>query len=123
MISVTPTVDFGSIAVGATKLGTPNPASASVATNGGAYTLSVTRTPFGGGDIPLSVSVTPPDGATASVTGQVDIPTSGLLALGRRPDGPAVTADEWRPVYQLGPVPFRPAGATSATVTYTVVAQ
>jgi streptogramin lyase len=122
-ITATPTVDFGQIAVGATKLGAPNPASVAVTTNGGGYTLSVTRTAFSGGaDVPLSVAVTAPGGATSALSGQVAIPTSGSLTVGSRSGAPPLAGDEWRPVYQLGPVPLRPAGATTAVVTYTAVA-
>jgi hypothetical protein len=121
-ISATSRVDFGPIAVGATKLGTPNPASVLVSTNGGGYALSVARTEFSGGDIPLSLAVTAPGGAGSALTGQTAIPTTGSLTVGSRSSTPPVTGDEWSPVYQLGPVPLRPAGATSAIVTYTAVA-
>ena len=120
IIAATPVVDFGSIAVGATK--TAAPASVSVTTNGAGYTLSASRTSFSGGaDIPFSVAVTAPAGASTLLTGQTAIPTDGSLTVGSRPGG-AVSQDEWNPIYRLGPVPLRPAGTTSAVVTYTVVA-
>jgi len=121
IVAATPVVDFGSIAVGATK--TTAPASVSVTTNGAGYTLSVSRTAFSGGaDIPLSLAVTAPAGATSALTGQTAIPTVGSLPVGSRPNDGAVSTDEWNPTYRLGPVPLRPAGTTSAVVTYTVVA-
>jgi hypothetical protein len=122
-ISATPFVDFGQIAIGATALGLPNPASVVVTTNGGGYTLSATRTAFSGGaDIPLSLAVTAPGGAVNALSGQTAIPVGSGLNIGSRSGAPPPTGDEWNPVYQLGPVPFRPAGPTSAIVTFTAVA-
>jgi streptogramin lyase len=122
-IRATPLVDFGQVAVGSTKLGSPNPASVVVASNDSGYTLSVTRTAFSrGDDVPLSLAVTNPEGATSNLDGQTAIPTSGSLSVGSRSDAPPQAGDEWSPVYRLGPVPLRPAGPTWAVVTYTAVA-
>jgi YVTN family beta-propeller protein len=121
-ISATPVVDFGPVAVGTTILGTPDPASVRVTTNLGGYSLSVSRTDFTGGDIPLSLAVSPPSGATSNLSGQTPIPDKASLTIGRRADAPPLTGDNWSPVYRLGPVPFRAAGPTSAVITFTAVA-
>lgn len=125
-ISATPAVDFGAVSVGTMANGVPNPASVRVTANV-PYDLSVNRTPFSGGaDIPLKLAATAPASPVGAV---VDpglpgfIPTSSSLSVGARTTG--ITSgggDEWNPVYTLGPVPFRPVGPTSSTVTYTVVA-
>lgn len=121
-IAATP-ADFGQVATGQTVTATPNPASVLViTTSSGGYGLSVSRTAFSGGaDIPLAVSVSAPAGATAAFVGPATIPSAGSLSVGSRTGPSAVSGDEWSPVYSLGPVPFRPGGPVSATVTYTVV--
>jgi hypothetical protein len=121
-IAATP-ADFGQVAAGQTVTATPNPASVLVTTtSAGGYGLSVSRTAFAGGaDIPLAVSVSAPAGATAAFVGSATIPSAGSLSVGSRASPSAVSGDEWGPVYSLGPVPFRPGGPVSATVTYTVV--
>lgn len=121
-ISATPAVDFGPVSIGTTALGFPSPASATVTANV-PYSLSVARTAFAGGDIPLQVVASAPSGATLDPSMPGLIPTTGSLTVGGRATGITPPAGEdWAPVYTLGPVPFRAAGATNSTVTYTVVA-
>jgi hypothetical protein len=122
-ISASAIVGFGQAAAGQTVSAAPSPASLLVTTNSvSGYSLSVSRTAFSGGaDIPLALAVSAPAGAAAAFAGQAQIPSSGSLTVGSRTSPSAPTGDEWSPVYSLGPVPFRPGGPTSATLTYTAV--
>ncbi|MGH3071728.1 MAG: hypothetical protein ACRDNB_05570 [Gaiellaceae bacterium] len=70
---------------------------------------AVSPADFGAASGDVSV---PPGDSTARVS--VDVVGTGTASE---------TPYDWRPIYTLGPVPLRSAGAASATVTYTVVAQ
>jgi hypothetical protein len=113
-VSASPWLDFGPVAIGAT----PSVTGSLVVTANAPYLIAVSRTVFGGGDIPLRASLLDPaTGRTASAAIPPD--ASPVLAAGTASETPY----DWTPVYTLGPVPLRSAGAASATVTFTVVAQ
>jgi sugar lactone lactonase YvrE len=113
-VSASPGIDFGSVAVGAT----PTATGSLVVMANVPYTISVGREAFAGGDIPLAVSLLDPIAGRGEAIG---IPIESSSVVGTRSTGDA--AHDWMPVYTLGPVPLRRAGAATSTVTYTVVAQ
>ena len=87
------------------------------------YQLLVSRTPFSGGDIPLSIRSGPvPSGMGLDLAGLTPIPTSGAQPLGHRTESMTGEAgDLWPTSLVLGPVGWTSAGTHKATVIYTVV--
>jgi len=112
---------FGNLDIGATS--SPLTASVGVTTNDTAgYTLSVTRSLFTGGDIPLSLTplgVT--TGASFDISTASSIPTSGSLGIGRRLGATSGAGDTWQFGLALGPVPFVQDGPHSSTLTFTAL--
>src|SRR5207253_1869798 len=90
----------------------------------GGYQLSVSRTAFTRGDIPLAASVSAtPAGAVADLAAAGAVPTSGALNVGHRTQTVTrASGDAWTLGLALGPVPFVADGAHTSTLTYTVVA-
>jgi sugar lactone lactonase YvrE len=113
-VGASPALDFGLVAIGAS----PSVTGSLVVTANVPYTIGVERTAFGGGDIPLRLSLLDPATGRGASTA---IPVGGGAVVGTGPASAA--AHDWTPVYTLGPVPLRSAGAAAATVTYTVIAQ
>ena len=116
-------VAFPPLAVGGTSPLVAAPVN--VKSNGGGYQLSVTRTVFTRGDIPLSIEL----GASADadqisdLAGASPIPTSGNLNIGHR-TGSITPAggDTWATSMRLGPVPPVASGTHASIVTFTAVA-
>jgi hypothetical protein len=96
-----------------------------VSTAVGGYQLSVGRTAFTRGDIPLSVSASSaPAGALLDLTPGLPtaVPTAGSQNVGHRTNTVSLAGgDLWSLAFHLGPVPMVLDGAHSSTVTYTVV--
>jgi hypothetical protein len=113
-VGASPVLDFGLVPIGAQ----PSVTGSLVVDANVPYTISVNRTAFSGEDIPLAASLLDP---SAGRTENVAIPVAGgaVLVTGTESETPY----DWTPVYKLGPVALRAAGATATTVTYTVVAQ
>jgi hypothetical protein len=125
-------VSFPSLGAGETSSAVSVPVNVK-SNNGTGYQLSVTRTAFTGGDIPLSIgcaAVTFPEvldlpggpiGPTSSVT---PIPTSGPnLNIGHSGSVTNNAGDAWPFTFTLGPIPFNvPAGQHQSVVTFTAVA-
>jgi hypothetical protein len=116
-------ITFPALPVGGTSA--PVAAPVNVKSNGGGYQLSVTRTEFTNGDIPLSIqSGTPTDaGMVLQLSGLAPIPTSDNLNIGRRSGSVTPDAgDAWPLSLVLGPVPAVAAGKHASIVTFTAVA-
>ncbi len=117
------TLAFGAVVPGA-SVG-PLAAAVTVVSNArGGYQLSVSRTPFTRGDIPLGVAgSTAPPGAIADLpAGTSAVPTTGSRSIGRRSTTVTrSTGDVWNLAFTLGPVPFVADGQHVSTLTYTVV--
>jgi hypothetical protein len=115
-------VSFGSLAVGETA--GPVAAPVNVKSNAGGYQLSVTRTVFTNGDLPLSVaSAAPADPAQVlDLSGLTAIPTSGSVDIGHRSGSITPDAgDTWPLSLTLGPVPATATGTHASIVTFTAV--
>jgi hypothetical protein len=91
----------------------------------GGYQMSIGRTAFTRGDIPLSVSAaSAPAGALLDLSPGVPaaVPTAGTQNVGHRANTTSLPGgDVWGLAFHLGPVPLVLDGAHSSTVTYTVV--
>jgi hypothetical protein len=116
-------VSFGSVAVGETA----GPAAAPVnvkSNDDGGYQLSVTRTAFTNGDLPLSIdSAVPPAGTALDLSGLTAIPLGPLnLSIGHRAGSitPA-EGDTWPLSLTLGPIPATATGTHASIVTFTAV--
>jgi len=115
-------IAFPPLAVGETSA--PADAPVNVKSNTG-YQLSVTRTAFTNGDIPLSVQAAgaAPAGAAFDLSALAAIPVVSSIDIGHRlgsstPD----TGDTWPLSLVLGPVPAVAAGTHASIVTFTAVA-
>jgi hypothetical protein len=116
-------ISFGSLAVGETA--GPAAAPVNVKSNAGGYQLSVTRTAFTNGDLPLSIdSAAPPAGTALDLAGLTAIPLGPLnLAIGHRAGSiTAAEGDTWPLSLTLGPVPATATGTHASIVTFTAVA-
>jgi hypothetical protein len=116
-------VSFGSLAVGET--GGPAAAPVNVKSNAGGYQLSVTRTAFTNGDLPLAIqSAAPPEPEMLlDLSGLTAIPTSGSVDIGHRSGSITPDAgDTWPLSLVLGPVPATATGTHASIVTFTAVA-
>jgi hypothetical protein len=115
-------IQFPPIAIGETSA--PVSAPVRVLSNDpSGYQLLVSRTPFSGGDIPLSIeSGAVPSGMGLDLAGLTPIPTSGAQPLGHRSASPTGEAgDLWPTSLVLGPVQWTSAGTHRTTVVYTAV--
>ena len=124
-VTATASVTIPALNVGATSAAIAAPVTVVSNVTGG-YQLSVARTAFTNGDIPLSFLVATP----ADVTQLLDVtaatatavPTSGGQNVGHRTATiTAAIGDTWTTSLQLGPVPFTRSGAHASTVTFTAV--
>jgi hypothetical protein len=115
-------ISFGSLAVGETSA--PAAAPVNVKSNAGGYQLSVTRTAFTNGDLPLSVaSAAPADPAQLlDLSGLTAIPTIGSVDIGHRSGVTPEAGDTWPLSLTLGPVPATATGTHASIVTFTAIA-
>jgi hypothetical protein len=115
--------DFGALDIGGTASATGKQVTVVSNIHGG-YQLSVSRTAFSGGDIPLAINASAaPSGALLDLlSGDNAITTSSALNLGHRSStiSPS-TGDTWTFGFTLGPVPFVQDGAHSSTLTFTAL--
>jgi hypothetical protein len=124
-----PTLDFGSLASGATV--TPVDESVTVTSNDPAgYSLAVHRTAFAPRDLPLGLSATAPAGGTlgsgvsSTTLAAVPIPPATDLLIGTTAAAAPAGGDVWATrVGFTSALPAVPAGQYTATVTYTVIAR
>jgi spore coat protein U-like protein len=124
-----PTVDFGSLAAGASV--TPVAENVTVTSNDAAgYTLTAHRSSFSPRDLPLGLSATAPTGGVLgsgiSPTTLTSLPIAPApdLAVGSTSAAAAASGDVW--ATRIGfttALPSVPAGQYTATVTYTVIAK
>jgi hypothetical protein len=128
LVTAPSTVSFPPI--GATATSSPVAVPVNVKSNDPAgYQLSVIRTPFTGGDIPLSISgaaVAAPQAYDAPLPALTPIPTvTPNLNIGETTGAITPAAgDNWPLSFVLGPVPFGiPAGAHQSVVTFTAIAK
>jgi spore coat protein U-like protein len=132
LIAVTlgqPTLDFGSLASGATV--TPVNETVTVTSNDTAgYSLAVHRTAFSPRDLPLGLSATAPAGGTLgggispSTLAAVPIAPASDLLVGTTAGAAPAGGDVWATkVGFISALPAVPAGQYTATVTYTVIAR
>ena len=116
--------DFGSLDIGSSTTATGKQVTV-VSNIRGGYQLSVTRTAFTFGDIPLAINTAAaPSGAALDLTASTDtaISTSAALNLGHRTSTISPEAgDVWVFGFKLGPVPFVQDGAHSSTLTFTAL--
>jgi hypothetical protein len=123
-VSAPSSVVFPPLVVGATSA--PIEAPVRVTSNNPAgYQLSVSRTAFSAGDIPLSIrATTPTAGQVLDFSGlATPIPTSGSLNVGHRSGAmTSESGDSWTTSLVLGPIPAVASGVHTATVTFTTVA-
>lgn len=126
-IGVPSSISFPTLYPGQTS--SPVAAPVTVTSNNGfGYQLTVERTEFSGGDIPLSIASDPPPdpGMVLDLVGLTPIPPAASemdqVIIGHRsgsmtgPDG-----DVWSTSLVLGPVPNVAPGQHTATLTYTAV--
>lgn len=126
-ITTTPLVSFPALNVGDTSA--PQSAPVNVVSNVAAgYQLSVNRTVFTNGDIPLyyNFAANPADPTMlidTTVGTPVPVPTTiPAFNVGHRTNTISPpTGDNWDVELLLGPVPFVASGAHSSTVTFTAV--
>lgn len=126
-ITTTPAVSFPALNVGDTSA--PVLAPVNVVSNVVAgYQLSVSRTTFTNGDIPLyyNFAANPPDPTMlldVVPNTPVQVPTTiPAFNVGHRTNTiTSPTGDNWDVELILGPVPFVASGAHSSTVTFTAV--
>jgi hypothetical protein len=124
-----PTVDFGSLAAGASV--TPVAENVTVTSNDAAgYNLTVHRSAFSPRDLPLGLSATAPTGGVlgsgVSATSLTSLPVapSPDLTIGSTSAAAAPAGDVWATrVGFTTALPSVPAGQYTATVTYTVIAK
>jgi spore coat protein U-like protein len=124
-----PTLDFGSLASGATV--TPVNETVTVTSNDTAgYSLAVRRTAFAPRDLPLGLSATAPAGGTlgggvsSSTLAAIPIPPAPDLLIGTTAAAAPASGDVWATrVGFTSALPAVPAGQYTATVTYTVIAR
>jgi hypothetical protein len=124
-----PTLDFGSLASGATV--TPVSESVTVTSNDAAgYSLAVRRTAFAPRDLPLGLSATAPAGGTlgsgvsSTTLAAIPIPPAADLLIGTTAAAAPAGGDVWATrVGFTSALPTVPAGQYTATVTYTVIAR
>jgi predicted extracellular nuclease len=132
LIAVTlgqPTLDFGSLASGATV--TPVNETVTVTSNDTAgYSLAVHRTAFSPRDLPLGLSATAPAGGTLgggispTTLAAVPIAPASDLLVGTTAGAAPAGGDVWATkVGFISALPAVPAGQYTATVTYTVIAR
>jgi hypothetical protein len=119
-VSAPASLSFPTILPGQTS--TPVSAPLKVTTNDASgYQLSVSRTAFSAGDIPLSIlSGAPGSGQILDLTGTTAIPTASSVQIGHRAGTfTSATGDPWATSLQLGPVPFVGSGTHQSIVTFT----
>ncbi|HEU5362212.1 MAG TPA: lamin tail domain-containing protein [Gaiellaceae bacterium] len=132
LIAVTlaqPTLDFGSLASGATV--TPVIENVTVTSNDTAgYSLAVRRTSFAPRDLPLGLSATAPTGGTLgsgvspTTLAAIPVPPAADLLIGTTSAAAPAAGDVWATkVGFTSALPAVPAGQYTATVTYTVIAR
>jgi spore coat protein U-like protein len=132
LIAVTlgqPTLDFGSLASGATV--TPVTENVTVTSNDTAgYSLAVHRTAFAPRDLPLGLSATAPAGGTlgtgvsSTALAALPVPPAADLLIGSTAAAAASGGDVWATrIGFTSALPAVPAGQYTATVTYTVIAR
>jgi lamin tail-like protein len=124
-----PTLDFGSLASGATV--TPVNENVTVTSNDPAgYSLAVRRTAFAPRDLPLGLSATAPAGGTlgsgvsSTTLAAIPVPPAADLLVGTTATAAPAGGDVWATkVGFTSALPAVPAGQYTATVTYTVIAR
>jgi hypothetical protein len=124
-----PTLDFGSLASGATV--TPVNESVTVTSNDTAgYSLAVRRTSFAPRDLPLGLSASAPTGGTlgsgvsSSTLTAIPVPPATDLLIGTTSAAAPAAGDVWATrVGFTSALPAVPAGQYTAAVTYTVIAR
>jgi hypothetical protein len=124
-----PTLDFGSLASGATV--TPVNESVTVTSNDTAgYSLAVRRTSFAPRDLPLGLSATAPTGGTlgsgvsSTTLAAIPVPPAADLVIGTTSAAAPAAGDVWATkVGFTSALPAVPAGQYTAAVTYTVIAR
>ena len=128
-VSVPSSIAFPTLYPGQISL--PVSAPVTVTSNDGfGYQVGVGRTAFTGGDIPLSIMISPPSDpgmvldvqAANPVAIPIAVSDTDTLVFGHRANsitGP--NGDIWPTSLLLGPVPNVPPGQHSATLTYTVI--
>jgi hypothetical protein len=122
-VSVAPSLTIPALAVGQTSAPAGLPVTVTSNDTLG-YELTVSRSAFTNGDLPLSIQDgTPSDaGMLSDLAGAAQaIPTSGALDVGHR-NGTISGAggDVWPTSVVLGPIPQTASGSHVATVTFTV---
>jgi predicted extracellular nuclease len=124
-----PTLDFGSLASGATV--TPVAETVTVTSNDTAgYSLAAHRTAFAPRDLPLGLSATAPAGGTlgtgvsSTALAALPVPPAADLLIGSTAAAAASGGDVWATrIGFTSALPAVPAGQYTATVTYTVIAR
>jgi hypothetical protein len=125
----TPTLDFGSLATGATVA--PVAENVTVTSNDAAgYSLTAHRTAFSPRDLPLGLSATAPaggvlgSGVSSGSLGAIPIAPAADLAVGSTSAVAASGGDVWATrIGFTSALPAVPAGQYTASVTYTVLAR
>jgi predicted extracellular nuclease len=125
----TPTLDFGSLASGATV--TPVTENVTVTSNDTAgYSLAVHRKAFSPRDLPLGLSATAPaggalgSGVSATTLASIPVTPAADLLIGTTSAAAPAGGDVWATkVGFTSALPAVPAGQYTATVTYTVIAR
>jgi hypothetical protein len=124
-VTVPSSITFPTLLPGETSAPVSSPVTVSSSDPAG-YQLSVTRTAFTGGDLPLSIgsATTPDSGMLLDLVplAATPIPTSGGQNIGHRSGTPSLAAgDVWPTALVLGPIPNTTPGTHTATVIYTAV--
>jgi hypothetical protein len=124
-----PTVDFGSLAAGASV--SPVPEDVTVTSNDAVgYSLTAHRSAFTPRDLPLGLAATAPTGGTlgggVSPTALTAVPVAPAadLLIGSTAAVSAAGGDVWATrIGFTSPLPNVPAGQYAASITYTVIAR
>jgi Lamin Tail Domain len=124
-----PTIDFGSLAAGATVA--PVAEGVTVTSNDAAgYTLTAHRTAFTPRDLPLGLAATPPaggvleSGVSQTTLTSLPIAPAADLVVGSTSAAAASGGDVWATrIGFTSALPAVPAGQYTASVTYTVIAK
>jgi hypothetical protein len=122
-----PGLGFGTVAVGSTP--SPLPETVSVASTApGGYALTVHRSAFTPGDLPLGLGAAAPAGAQlgaglgAGALAAIPVAPSADLLIGSRTGAALSSGDVWAALVGFtAPLPALAAGRYSATVTFTVI--
>jgi len=128
LIALTAPTDFsfGALNIGDSTTATGKQVTV-VSNISGGYQLSVTRTDFTNGDIPLAISGTSTTGGSSDLPANTPDPvytaiTSSALNLGHRTSTISSSGgDQWTFAFKLGPVPFVQDGPHSSILTFTAL--